>query len=286
MRSSASAVFDDDAILICSPFEESDVCYIYDPARPYIARKRQTLVNVGISPNTLFNWQGKAYLCGIQKWETVIRLSVLSTLYGEWTRWDRYLNTAVNRTSNTWLDSTVNYFQSGTIQTFHARDPQPVPDELGINFIISFANFNDDDNKEVILVVFRLVYYVINMFIFHFRYTYSQWLYLGQMKRSSIFPDHTFREHYPKYNSYFYLTFLMKTAFSTHGRHFVISDVDDAAFEISFNYEENFIHFGQTETSGVRIADKIIDVNYFVEKNNLTEPNEFPPFGNPALFQN
>ena len=106
------------------------------------------------------------------------------------------------------------------------------------------------------------------------------------MKRSSIFPGHNFREHYPKYNSYFYLTFFMKTAFSTHGRHFVISDVDDAAFEISFNYEENFIHFGRIETSGIRIADKIIDVNYFVEKNNVSDPNKFPSHGDPVLTQN
>ena len=155
LRSSAAAVFDDQAILICCPFEESDVCFIYDPSRRYIARKRERLMNAGISPNTLFNWKGKAYLCGIQRWESFIRFSVLSELYGDWDRWEKYLNPAVNTTSNTWLDSLVDNFESDSIRPFYGRDPQPVPDELGINFIISFADFNSDDNREVILVVFR-----------------------------------------------------------------------------------------------------------------------------------
>ena len=89
LRSSAAAVFDDAAILICGPFEESDVCFIYDPARRYIARKQEKLVNSGIGPNSLFNWKGKAYQCGIQKWEALIRFDVLSSLYGEWDRWVR-----------------------------------------------------------------------------------------------------------------------------------------------------------------------------------------------------
>ena len=112
-------------------------------------------MNAGISPNTLFNWKGKAYLCGIQKWESFIRSSVLSELYGDWDRWEKYLNPAVNTTSNTWLDSFVDNFESDEIRPFYGRDPQPVPDELGINFIISFADIESDDNREVIFVVFR-----------------------------------------------------------------------------------------------------------------------------------
>ena len=79
---------------------------------------------------------------------------------------------------------------------------------------------------------------------------------------------------------------MQKTAFSTHGRHFVISDTEDAAFEISFNYEENSIQFDRMKTDGIRIADKIIDVNYYVESNNVTDPNEFPAYGYPSIFQN
>ena len=77
----------------------------------------------------------------------------------------------------------------------------------------------------------------------------------------------------------------MKTVFSSHGRYFVVSDADDAAFEISFNYEDNFVQFGRIEIFGIRIADKIIDVNYFVENNNATNQNRFPPFSYPG-FQN
>ena len=77
----------------------------------------------------------------------------------------------------------------------------------------------------------------------------------------------------------------MKTAFSTHGRYFVMSDADDAAFEISFNYEDNFVQFGRIEISGIRIADKIIDVNYFVENYNVTNPNQFPAISYPG-YQN
>ena len=74
----------------------------------------------------------------------------------------------------------------------------------------------------------------------------------------------------------------MKTAFSTHGRYFVMSDADDAAFEISFNYEDNIVQFGRIEIFGIRIADKIIDVNYFVENNNVTNPNQFPEISYPG----
>ena len=112
-------------------------------------------MNAGISPNTLFNWKGKAYLCGIQKWESYIRFDVLSELYGDWDQWEKYLNPAVNITSNTWLDSLVFNFDSEEVRPFYGRDAQPVPDELGINFIISFVDFNSDDNRDVILVVFR-----------------------------------------------------------------------------------------------------------------------------------
>ena len=40
------------------------------------------------------------------------------------------------------------------------------------------------------------------------------------------------------------------------------------------------------KTDGIRIADKIIDVNYYVESNNVTDPNEFPAYGYPSIFQN
>ena len=152
-------MFDDEAVLICAPMEESDVCYIFDPARRYIARKSEKLVNSGIGPNTMFNWNGKAYQCGIQKWEALIRFDVLSSLYGNWDRWDKYLNSAVNTTSHFWLDSNV--FSSSSIEYFHGRDPQPVPDELGINFIISIANMENtsDNNQEVIFLVLR--YYTL-----------------------------------------------------------------------------------------------------------------------------
>lgn len=107
-------------------------------------------------------------------------------------------------------------------------------------------------------------------------------MYLGQLKRSSIFPGQNFRERYPNYSSYFYLAFFLKTAFSTHGRHFVLSDADNAAFEISFNYEDNLVQFGRIEMSGIRIADRILDVNYFVENNYATYQNRFPPFSYPG----
>lgn len=184
------------------------------------------------------------------------------------------MNSAVNRTSNTWLDSNV--FATNSIQYFHGRDPQPVPDELGINFIISFANLDDDDNREVIFLVLRCLFFLIAIHFCLYRYTYSQWLYLGQTKRSTIFPGHNFRERYPKYSSSFYLNFYSKNAFSTNGRFFVTGDDSDAAFEISFNYDANNIQFDRIDTFGIKIAQKILNLDYFVESNNVSDPNEFP----------
>jgi len=117
---------------------------------------------------------------------------------------------------------------------------------------------------------------LIAIHFYFYRYTYSQWLYLGQTKRSTIFPGHNFRERYPEYSSSFYLNFYSKNAFSTNGRFFVTGDDSDAAFEISFNYEANYIQFDRIDTFGIKIAQKILNLNYFVESNNVSDPNEFP----------
>ena len=122
---------------------------------------------------------------------------------------------------------------------------------------------------------------MILVVLYSCRYTYSQWLYLGQLKRSTIFPHHIFRERFPKSSTLYFLTFLTKSAFSNHGRFFVTSDDAHAAFEISFNYDANIIQFNQIETFGIKIADNIVDENYYVEQNNITDPRKFPLYDRP-----